>query len=208
MSQDTGEWLKFNNNEFSADSRKEFRKRYSEISMKEVERPEALAIDEFGALHEGIALLNLNQFCRHSGKEKVTLDDLFLLHSMNEGARVDVPWHVAKFFTNKAKGYKKKILIVGARLIGRIARSYGLMTHGSLRNVTLGLETLLLNDEGAADVGNDDEGGVRHRSNMSFTNRLKAMDERLGEMKINIFKLGSDVDDLTYIVSGISEQYN
>nr|GFA32201.1 hypothetical protein [Tanacetum cinerariifolium] len=63
-------------------------------------------------------------------------------------------------------------------------------------------------DEGAADAGNDDEGGVRHRSNMSFTNRLKAMDERLGEMEINIFKLGSDVDDLTYIVSGISEQYN
>ncbi|GJY66521.1 hypothetical protein Tco_0468759 [Tanacetum coccineum] len=45
---------------------------------------------------------------RHSGKEKVTMDDLFLLHSMDGGARVDVPWHVANFFTNKAKGYKKK----------------------------------------------------------------------------------------------------
>nr|GEX47438.1 hypothetical protein [Tanacetum cinerariifolium] len=64
------EWLKFNNHEFSADSRKEFRKRYSEISMKEVERPEALAIDEFGALHEGIALLNLNQFCHVSYSEE------------------------------------------------------------------------------------------------------------------------------------------
>ncbi|GJZ20940.1 hypothetical protein Tco_0557979 [Tanacetum coccineum] len=45
---------------------------------------------------------------RHSGKEKVTPDDLFLLHSMDGGARVDVPWHVAKFFSKKAKEYKKK----------------------------------------------------------------------------------------------------
>ncbi|GJV21196.1 hypothetical protein Tco_1370216 [Tanacetum coccineum] len=123
----------------------------------------------------------------HSGKEKVTLDDLFLLHSMDRGVRVDVPWHVAKFFTNKAKGYKKKSLIVGAYLIGRIARLYGLMTLGSLRSVTLGPETPLLNvaklvdlgicrynvlgygelvndipnndeDDGAADAGDDDEG--------------------------------------------------
>ncbi|GKG34693.1 hypothetical protein Tco_0437389, partial [Tanacetum coccineum] len=28
---------------------------------------------------------------RHSGKEKVTLDDLFLLHSMDGGVSVDVP---------------------------------------------------------------------------------------------------------------------
>ncbi|GJX29446.1 hypothetical protein Tco_0237525, partial [Tanacetum coccineum] len=174
---------------------------------------------------------------RHSSKEKVTLDDLFLLHSMDRGVRVDVPWHVAKFFTNKAKGYKKKSLIVGAYLIGRIARSYGLMTLGSLRSVTLGPETPLLNvaklvdlgicrynvlgygelvndipnndeDDGATDAGDDDEGGVRRRPNMSFTNRLRAIDERLGEIKTDISKLGSYVDDLTYVVSGMSEQYD
>ncbi|GKG12401.1 hypothetical protein Tco_0346638, partial [Tanacetum coccineum] len=58
---------------------------------------------------------------------------------MDRGARVDVPWHVAKFFTDKEKGYKKKSPIVGAHLIGKIARSYGLMTQRSLRSVTLGL---------------------------------------------------------------------
>ncbi|GJY68773.1 hypothetical protein Tco_0471755 [Tanacetum coccineum] len=56
--------------------------------MKEIEKPEALDIDEFSALYEGIALRNL--ITLHSGKEKVTLDDLFLLHSMvgtqDEGA--------------------------------------------------------------------------------------------------------------------------
>ncbi|GKF17134.1 hypothetical protein Tco_0062052 [Tanacetum coccineum] len=135
--------------------------------MKEIEKPEALNIDEFSTLHEGIALQNLNQdhiidldnvdtmvfqlgrversmtmrqfilalglytpedkgmlcsnhfmnraletgpttttpLSRHSGMEKVTLDDLFLLHSMDGGARVDVPWLGANFFTDKAKGF-------------------------------------------------------------------------------------------------------
>nr|GFC31921.1 hypothetical protein [Tanacetum cinerariifolium] len=106
-----------------------------------------------------------------------------------------------------------------------------------LRSVTLGPRTSLLNvaklvyidiyrynglvygelvddildnneDEGAADAGNDDERGVRRRLNMSFTNRLRAMDERLGEMKTNIYKLRMDDYDLTYIVFGISEQYD
>ncbi|GJZ03067.1 hypothetical protein Tco_0521028 [Tanacetum coccineum] len=90
-----GEWLKFNNCNFSLDSRKEFRK-------------------------------------RHSGKEKVTLDDLFLLHSMDGGVSVDVPWHVAKFLCDKAKGSKRKSPIVGAHLIRRIASYYGLMTFYEL----------------------------------------------------------------------------
>ncbi|GJZ99053.1 hypothetical protein Tco_0671604, partial [Tanacetum coccineum] len=41
----------------------------------------------------------------HIGKEKVNLDDLFLLHSMDGGVSVDVPWHVAKFLCDKSKGY-------------------------------------------------------------------------------------------------------
>nr|GEX55071.1 hypothetical protein [Tanacetum cinerariifolium] len=149
---------------------------------------------------------------RHSEKEKVTLDDLFLLYSIDEGARVDVPWHVAKFFTDKAKRYKKKSQIVGAYSIGRIDESYGLMTSRSLRSVTLVLETSLLsvanlmdfgicrcnglglgelvddlpdnegNEAAGAGEGQDDSGGVRRRHNMSFTNRLRAMDEILGTL--------------------------
>ncbi|GJZ94378.1 hypothetical protein Tco_0666581 [Tanacetum coccineum] len=275
--------------------------------MKEIKRPEALDINEFGALHEGVALQNLNQFCHisyreedrtftsqawnklfrihervvreyvmkflssftfrdhivdldnvdtmvfqlgavkrsmtirhfilalglytpeemgnvlfepfrkscfrnrpnnynlaeHIGKEKLTLDDLFLLHSMDGGVMVDVPWHVAKFFTDKAKGYKKKSLIVGAHLNGRIARYNGLGYGELVDDIPDHGE-----DEGAANAGNNDAGGVRRRPNMSFTNRLRAMDERLGEMETDISKLGSDVDDLTYIVSRMSEQYD
>ncbi|GJY22420.1 hypothetical protein Tco_0396078 [Tanacetum coccineum] len=145
---------------------------------------------------------------RHSRKENVTLDDLFLLHCMDGRVSVDVPWHVAKFFVEKAKGYKKKSPIVGAYLIGRIAMLFGLMTPGALRGVNLGLETSLLNvaklvdlgickynalgygkmvddvpkvarDEGAGSgMGQAHVGGIRHHPNMTTTNRLQAIDER------------------------------
>ncbi|GKA56750.1 retrovirus-related pol polyprotein from transposon TNT 1-94 [Tanacetum coccineum] len=62
----SGEWLKFNNRNFSLDSRKEFRKRFSEIRIKEIKCPEGLNFEEFSALHEGTALQNLDQFCHVS----------------------------------------------------------------------------------------------------------------------------------------------
>ncbi|GJT35100.1 hypothetical protein Tco_0925519 [Tanacetum coccineum] len=188
--------------------------------------------------HLAHRLLALSVAGRHSGKEKVTLDDLFLLHSMNGWVSVDVPWHVAKFFADKAKGYKKKIQIVRAHLIGRIARLFGLMTPGALRGVTLGPETSLLSvaklvelgickynalgygeivddvlevagDEGArAGMGQANVGGVRCHPNMTTTNRLRAMDERLGDIETDISRLVGEVDELTYVVSRMSEQYD
>ncbi|GJU37136.1 hypothetical protein Tco_1185490 [Tanacetum coccineum] len=178
---------------------------------------------------------------RHSAKEKVTLDDLFLLHNIDEGEMVDVPWTMAKFLFDKEKGYKKKSLIVGAHLIGRIAKSYGLIALAYMRIVTLGQETSLINvaklvdlgictynglgygelvddqinnseDEAAAAkarrIREENEGGVRRHPNMSFTNRLSSMDERMSDMDTNIFKLNNDVDELTAVVSGMSEQYD
>ncbi|GKE41908.1 hypothetical protein Tco_1469192, partial [Tanacetum coccineum] len=183
-------------------SQKEFRKRFFKIRIKEIECPEGLDFEEFGTLHEGTTLQNLDQFFdvsfeqdnrrftsqawnrlfrieeqvvreyimeflssftfrdhiealdeadtmeqarqlqphpilhhlitmsvagRHSRKEKVNLEELFL-SSMDEGVSVDVPWHVAKFLCDKAKGSKRKSLIVGAHLIRKIASYYGLMT--------------------------------------------------------------------------------
>ncbi|GJX82728.1 hypothetical protein Tco_0332209 [Tanacetum coccineum] len=270
-----GEWLKFNNRDFSLDSHKEFRKRLAEIRIKEIECLEGLDFEEFGALHGGISLQNLDQVFHvnyeqddrryvsqawnrlfkikeqvvreyvmeflssftfkdhieeldeadtmHSGKEKVTLDGLILLNSMDGGVSVDVPWHVAKFLCNKEKGSKRKSPIMGAHLIGRIASYYGLLTLGSLMNVTLGPETSSMslaklvnlgicryNGLGIGEmvVGDDDVGagqteigGVRRHPNMSNANRLKAMDERLEEIV-------KDFDELTYVVSGMSEQYD
>ncbi|GKB20704.1 hypothetical protein Tco_0854627, partial [Tanacetum coccineum] len=129
-------------------------------------------------------------------------------------------------------------MIVGAHLIGKIARSYGLMAQTYMRIVTLRQETLLLNmgklvdlgicrynelglgelvddqhseDEAAATEARGaqvEEGGVRRHPNMTFTNRLRAMDDRLGDMDTNIFKPSNNVEDLTYVVSGMSEQYD
>ncbi|GJZ98125.1 hypothetical protein Tco_0670578 [Tanacetum coccineum] len=156
-------------------------------------------------------------FCRQNGKEKVTLDDLFLLHSMDGGAKVDVPWHVAKFFTDKAKGYKKKSPIVEAHLIGKIARSYGLITYRSLRSVTLGPETSLLSVVKLVDMGTcrynrlsygkmvDD---LPNNGENEAAEAGVAMDERLGDIKTNISTLSIEVDDLTYVVLGMSKQYD
>nr|GEU30266.1 hypothetical protein [Tanacetum cinerariifolium] len=38
---------------------------------------------------------------RYSVKEKVTLANIFYLHSMDGRELVDVPWHVAKFLCDK-----------------------------------------------------------------------------------------------------------
>nr|GEZ50207.1 hypothetical protein [Tanacetum cinerariifolium] len=89
-------------------------------------------------------LLALFVASRHSGKEKVTLDDFFLFHSMDGWVSVDVHGMLLSFSWIRQKGYKKKNTIVKAYLIGRIARSFGLMTPRALRGVTLGPETSLL----------------------------------------------------------------
>nr|GEU71477.1 hypothetical protein [Tanacetum cinerariifolium] len=151
--------------------------------------PEEMGIALFKQFRESCFRNRPNNYNpdEHSGKKKVTIDDLFLLYNIDGGARVDVPWHLAKFFIDKAKGCKKKSPNVGAHLIRRIVSIYVLMTPGSLRSVTLGLETSLLNvaklvdlgicrynvlgygelvndipnngeDEGVANAGEDDEG--------------------------------------------------
>nr|GEX46076.1 hypothetical protein [Tanacetum cinerariifolium] len=54
----------------------------------------------------------------------------------------------------------------------------------------------------------DEKGGVRRRPNMTFINRLRVMDDRLGDIDTNIYKLSNDVEDLAYAVSGMSKQYD
>ncbi|GJU23882.1 hypothetical protein Tco_1157224 [Tanacetum coccineum] len=301
-----GEWLKFNNRNFSFDSRKEFRKRFLEIQIKEIEHPEGLDFEEFGALYNGIALQNFDEFCHDSYeqddrrfvsqagnrlfriKEQVVreyvmeflssftfrdhIEELDAVDTMvfqlgagpltttpphmfstlppvpavtpdtlhhtpqseapsvhGWGVSIDVPWHVAKFLFDKAKGSKRKSPIVGENLIRRIAHYYGLMTVEALTNVTLGPEASSMGVAKLVDLGickynglgigelvaeipevaGDDDvgagqakiGGFRRHPNMSTANRLRAMDERLGEIV-------SDVDELTYVVSGMSEQYD
>ncbi|GJX35963.1 hypothetical protein Tco_0247520 [Tanacetum coccineum] len=185
-------------------------------------------------------LLTLSIVGRHNTKEKVTLYDLFFLHNMDRGALVDVPWNITMFLFDKAKRDKKKSMVVGAHLIGRIARYYGLMPSAYLRRVTLGHETTLLNivklvelgicmynglglgelvddmldnnkDEAAAAEARraqDEAGDVIHHPNMSFTNRLRAMDDRLGGIDTNIYKLSNDLKELTDVISEMSRQYD
>ncbi|GKF70928.1 hypothetical protein Tco_0203985 [Tanacetum coccineum] len=54
----------------------------------------------------------------------------------------------------------------------------------------------------------DEAGGVRRHPNMIFTNRLKAMDDRFGNIDTHIYKVSNEVENLTDVVSGMTEQYD
>ncbi|GJY32756.1 hypothetical protein Tco_0417225 [Tanacetum coccineum] len=206
---------------FGSKQREEREKRLVDVKIGIHMIGEKIGLDfeEFGAIHEGMALQNLNQFYHvsyeqddrrftsqawnrlfrikeqvvreyvtfrdhieeldvantmvfqlgaglsttilphiHGGKDKVTLDDLFLLHSMDGGVSVDVPWHVAKFLCDKVKGYNG--LGIG-EMVAEIPEVAG-------------------DDDVRA--GQAEVGGVGRHPNMSTANRLRAMDERLGEI--------------------------
>ncbi|GJT66780.1 hypothetical protein Tco_1018260 [Tanacetum coccineum] len=151
---------------------------------------------------------------RHSGKEKVTLDDLFLLHSIDGGVSVDIPWHVAKFLCDKAKGSKKKSPIVEAHLIKRIARYYGLMTLGALINVTFGPETSFISVTKLVDLGIYMYNGLGIGEMVAEILEVAGDDDagvgqaEIGGCEMPPQHLVSDVDELTYVVSGMSEQYD
>ena len=78
---------------------------------------------------------------RHSAREKVTIEDLFLMQSMDGGDFVDIPWYLAKFMTGKAKGAQQGSFIQGAHFIGTLARSFGLMSAAALAKVNRTAET-------------------------------------------------------------------
>nr|GEX43815.1 hypothetical protein [Tanacetum cinerariifolium] len=151
-------------NHVSLDSRNEFKKILVEIQRKEIKRPEALDIKEFAALHVGIALQNLNQFCHISFRQG---DSSFTSQAWNKLFRIQEQVfreYVMEFLSSftfrdsimdldNAEGYKKKSSIVVAQLIGRISTSFGLMALGALKGVTLGPKTSLLGVDKLVELG-------------------------------------------------------
>ena len=89
-------------------------------------------------------LIALSNKARHSAQEKVIVDDLFLLEGMDRGNFIDVPWYLAKFLSDGAKGAQAKSKIQGAHFIGRLARNLGLMTPEKLAWVTIDASTALI----------------------------------------------------------------
>jgi hypothetical protein len=89
-------------------------------------------------------LLVVSVRARHSAREKMTMEDIFLMHSMDGGDHVNIPWYLAKFVTKKVNGAQGGSLIQGAHYISRIARSFDLMTPGALASVTIGADTTLI----------------------------------------------------------------
>ncbi|GKD71524.1 hypothetical protein Tco_1325614, partial [Tanacetum coccineum] len=90
-----------------------------------------------------------------------TIRNPFVVWFIDGEKMVDVPYTVAKFLSEKAKGYKKKSLIVGSHLIGRIARYNGLGLGELVNDQLDNSEDEAVAAEAKGD--RDEEGGVRHR---------------------------------------------
>nr|GEY20592.1 hypothetical protein [Tanacetum cinerariifolium] len=158
-------------------SQKEFCNNHKGLLSKEIEGLEALDYVEFNTLREGRAFLTLEQFCyvsfRHNDRNFTSQAWNRLFGIREQVVRVYVLELLSSFKfrdhvveldiddtmvfqllgTRRTKGYKKKSMIVGAHLIGRIARSYRLMSTGYMRIVTLGPKTLLLSVAKLVDLG-------------------------------------------------------
>nr|GEX05142.1 hypothetical protein [Tanacetum cinerariifolium] len=128
---------------------------------KDTEGPEALNFTDFGNIHGGRALQDLDEFCRVSFRHE---DRTFTSQAWNRLFRIQNPViheyvleflstihfkdHVVKLDVVDTvvfqPGCLEKSKIVGAHIVKRIARSLGLMSNVSLRVVTMGQDTSLL----------------------------------------------------------------
>ncbi|GJT82256.1 hypothetical protein Tco_1056598 [Tanacetum coccineum] len=164
------DWLNFSTRTFTKDSRNEFRKRYCELLRKEIEGPEVLDYAEFSTLHDGLALQNFDQFCHVSYR------------------------HENRIFTSQAWNRLFRIQEqVVMEYVMEFLFSFTFRDHVVELDIANTMETLLLNvaneDEAAAVEARgaqSEEGGVRRHPNMTFTNKLRAMDDRLefGQMRM------------------------
>ncbi|GJV65965.1 hypothetical protein Tco_1476793 [Tanacetum coccineum] len=151
-------------------------------------------------------LLALTVAGRHNGKEKVTLNDLFLLHSMDGGVSVDVSWHViwtddSGALRGVTLGPETSLLSV-AKLVELGICKYNALGYGEMVDDF----PEVAEDEGArAGMVQANVGGVRCHPNMTTTNRLRSMDERLGDIETNISRLVGDADELTYVRDHLSQ---
>nr|GEX50468.1 hypothetical protein [Tanacetum cinerariifolium] len=89
----------------------------------------------------------------------------------------------------------------------------GIVRFNGLRHAEIVDEILDNNDEEAEaaekrKAQKDNEGSPRRCPNMSFTNRLRVMDDRLEEINQHSYRIGDKVEDLTTVVSGMSEEYD
>ncbi|GKB08913.1 hypothetical protein Tco_0837225 [Tanacetum coccineum] len=87
----------------------------------------------------------------------------------------------------------------------------GIVRFNGLQHAKI-VNEMLDNSDEAADVAKarraqeENEGSPRRCPNISFTNRLRAMDDRLGEMDQHIYHIGNEVKEVTTVVSDLGVQ--
>ncbi|GJV16837.1 hypothetical protein Tco_1362160 [Tanacetum coccineum] len=144
----------------------------------------------------------------------------FVAYFIDGGELVDVPSNVAKFLCDKAKGlmsttafrvvtrgHETQLLDVAKLSELCIVRFNGL-GQAEIVDDKLDDSDEKTNAAKARRAQEENKGSPRRCPNISFTNRLRAMDDRLGEIDSHIYKMGGEVEELTMVVLGIFEQYD
>ncbi|GJY15557.1 hypothetical protein Tco_0385979 [Tanacetum coccineum] len=215
-------WLKFNSRDYTRESDKEYRAAYKVLMKKETGVPKALNFSDFGTIHGRRTLQELDEFCKVSFRYE---DRSFSSQAWNRLFMIQEPVireyvleflstikfkdHVVELDVNDtAKGVQKKSKIMRAHLIGRIARHLGLMSPAALRVVTRGQETQLLDLAKLGELGIIRFNGVGQAEIVA--DRLDDSDEeaKVGEIDEHMYKMGGEVEELTMVVLGMSEQYD
>ncbi|GJS32881.1 zinc finger, CCHC-type containing protein [Tanacetum coccineum] len=89
----------------------------------------------------------------------------------------------------------------------------GIVRFNSFRHVEI-VNEMLDNSDEEADAAEarraqkENKGSPRRRPNMGFTNRLRVMDDRLGEIDQHIYRIGGEAKELTKVVLVMSKPYD
>ena len=155
-------------------------------------------------------LITLSIKARHSAREKVTVDDLFLLEGMDGGNFIDVPWFMAKFFFDGAKGAQSKSRIQGAHLIGRLARNLGLMTPEKLAFVTSSRNTTFCFGKGEHQTRNTTLIGLSKliEYNICRPNGVGGADLMPEGAGTGMMDMRNYVDDMALGIFGLNDQFD
>ncbi|GJS26452.1 hypothetical protein Tco_0487072 [Tanacetum coccineum] len=194
------QWLKFNNGDYSCESKKAYKDAYNVLKKKESDGPEGLNFVDFANINNGDALRDLEEFCRVSFSDHLSDLDINDTLSFQLGPTTMILLSTSKTspprFTTKEKvtladwfylhNMDRGMLLVVpwqvAKFLSDKAKvqleEFGIVKFNGLGQAEMVGQILDDSDKEeeaarARRAQDENEEGLRRRPNMSFTNRLQ-----------------------------------
>nr|GEU74135.1 hypothetical protein [Tanacetum cinerariifolium] len=121
--------------------------------------------------------------------------------TMDGGELVDVPWHVASAALRVVTRGQETTLYDVVKLGDLVIVRFNGLGHAEIVNEMLDDSNEEADAIEARRARDENEGSPRRCPNISFTNKLKVMDDRLVEIDQHIYRFGDEVEELTEVVS-------